>query len=120
MLNENDQKLSDTFNRVNIKLIPKNNEKKKGIKGLRPISLTNFEYRIFTKVLTNMLHKLSDIFIGDHQTCCIIRRRMTDNICLLRDLIEDARRRGIDLNVILAEQNKAFDSENHQYLSESA
>ena len=59
---------------------------------------------------------MSDILIGDHQTCGISGRRMSDNICLLRDIIEDARRRGIDLNVILADQNKAFDSVSHNYL----
>ena len=92
MLNDKDNVLSDTFNRINIKPIPKNTKKKKkNINDLRPISLTNFEYRIFTKVLANRLHKLSSILIGDHQTCGILGRRMNDNICLLRDL--DARLR---------------------------
>jgi hypothetical protein len=116
ILNDNEKNLSDTFNKINIKLIPKNNKKTKSINDLRPISLTNYEYRIFTKVLANRLHKISNILIGEHQTCGILGRRMNDNIILLRDLIEDAKRKKKKLNVISVDQKKAFDSISHNYL----
>jgi hypothetical protein len=69
ILNNKKNPLSDTFNKVTIKLIPKNCNNEKKIKDLRPISLTNFEYRIFTKILTNRLRKISNLIISDSQTC---------------------------------------------------
>lgn len=108
--------LSDTFNKINIKLIPKNAKVKKSINDLRPLSMTNYEYRIYTKILSNRLRNVSNFIIGDHQTCAIIGRRMNDNIVLTRDLIEDANRRKKPLNVVSVDQRKAFDSISHNYL----
>jgi hypothetical protein len=51
-----------------VKLIPKNNNKTKNINDLRPISLTNIDYRIFTKILANRLKSIGDSVIGDHRT----------------------------------------------------
>jgi hypothetical protein len=116
MWNNTSIPLSDTFNKIHIKLIPKNDDKIKSINSLRPISLTNFEYRIFTKVLTNRLNSVSFLMIQDHQTCSIVGRRMSDNITILRDLIEDSNRRQKDLYVISVDQKKAFDSVSHAYL----
>ncbi len=64
----------------------------------------NFEYRIFTKVLTNRLNSVSFLMIHDHQTCSIVGRRMSDNITVLRDLIEDSNRRQKELFVISVDQ----------------
>ena len=76
-----------------IKLIPKNNKEIKGINDLRPISLTNFEYRILTKILANRFRSIAHKIINDHQTCSIFERRMYDNIWLLNDLyVEEANR----------------------------
>jgi len=90
LLNNYNFPLTNTFNQVLIKLIPKNKNDIKTINDLRPISLTNFEYRIFTKILTNRLNNISHILIGENQTCSIAGRRMNDNIIFLRDIIHDA------------------------------
>ena len=116
ILNNKEKSLSQTFCRSIIRLIPKNKNSVKTVDDLRPISLTNLEYRIFTKILTNRLHKISDKLIGEHQTCSIASRRMSDNIILTRDLINHSNLRKKTLNIISVDQKKAFDSISHKYL----
>ncbi|CAF1048156.1 unnamed protein product, partial [Brachionus calyciflorus] len=99
-----------------IKLIPKNKKETKGVNDLRRISLTNLEYRIFTKILANRFRSIGHKIVQDHQTCSVFGRRMTDNIWLLNDMIEDSNKRKKDLNIILADQKKAFDSISHRYI----
>ena len=41
---------------------------------------------------------------------------MNNNICLLNDLLIDSNRKKRDLNIILADQKKAFDSISHRYI----
>jgi exonuclease III len=116
MLNNCEDELCECFNEIVIKLIPKNKNKTKSVNDLRPISLTNFEYRIFTKILSDRLRNISHKLISSSQTCSIIGRRMNDNLCLTRDLIEDAKTRMKSLNILSADQRKAFDSISHNYL----
>ena len=116
ILNDHESPLTDTFNEIKIKLIPKNANKSKSIDDLRPISLTNLEYRIFTKILTDRLCLIGHEVIGEHQSCSIKGRRMSDNITLTRDLIHFANLRRKKLNLISVDQRKAFDSISHNYL----
>ena len=116
ILNDFETPLNDTFNEIKIKLIPKNLNKVKSIDDLRPISLTNIEYRIFTKILTDRISKIGEEIIGEHQTCSIIGRKMSDNITLTRDMIYFANLRRKRLNLISVDQKKAFDSISHNYL----
>lgn len=51
MINGNSD-LPESFSKSTIKLIPKNNNSIKEINDYRPITLTNFDYRIFAKVIT--------------------------------------------------------------------
>ena len=116
LLNNQNKSLSDTFNKIKIKLIPKNNNKIKSVDDLRPIALTNLEYRIFTKILSNRLHIISNKLIKEHQTCSIKERKMNDNIILTRDLIIDSNLKKKTLNILSVDQRKAFDSISHEYL----
>ena len=116
LLNRKDSIISKTFRHSLIKLIPKNQNKIKTINDLRPISLTNYEYRIRAKIFSNRLYKLSNKLIEDHQTCGIIGRRMNDNLVLVRDLINDSNLRKKELKLIGADQRKAYDSISHTYI----
>ena len=116
ILNSYNNELPDAFNESVIKLIPKNDNKIKSVNDLRPISLTNFEYRIFTKILANRMRAVSYKIIGEHQTCSILGRKINDNINLIRDIIEDANMRKRFLYLISVDQRKAFDSVSHEYL----
>ncbi len=99
-----------------VKLIPKNNNDVKTINDLKPISLTNIDYRIYTKVLANRLRIIADKIIGDHQTCSIKGRRIMDNLNLLRDVISETDYTGLELFILSVDQSKAFDRIRHKYL----
>ena len=71
ILNDSEALLPEVFNETIIKLIMKNLNEIKGVNDLRPISLTNFEYRIFTKVLFNRFKRLSPYLFIDCQTCSV-------------------------------------------------
>ena len=109
ILNDTEGVLPDTFNESIIKLIPKNDKTEKGINDLRPISLTNFEYRIFTKILTNRFKKLGPKLFSDCQTCSVKGRRINDSINTLKDIIEDANIKELEVFLISIDQSKAFD-----------
>ena len=116
ILNNLEGRLTETFNIVRLKLIPKNNNILKSIDDLRPISLTNYEYRIYTRILSNRLQRISDKLIGENQSCSILGRRMNDNLFLTRDLIYDSKIRNKILNIVSVDQRKAFDTISHKYL----
>lgn len=83
---------------------------------MRPISLTNYEYRIYTKILADRMKIISSSIIGDHQTCSVKNRRIHDNIILLRDMIFDANDYNKEIYIVSIDQSKAFDRVNHNYL----
>ena len=116
ILNNTSSPLSGTFTQSCIKLIPKNTNSTKSINDLRPITLTNLEYRIFTKILANRVRSISFLLIEENQTCSVQGRRMNDNIVMLRDMILDAKLRRKNLNVVSCDQKKAFDSISHDYI----
>ena len=57
----NSKSFPNQFNLSIINLLEKNDKIKKGIGDYRPISITNYCYRIFTKLLSNRLKKLTII-----------------------------------------------------------
>jgi hypothetical protein len=118
IFNNHEMDLNETFKESTIKLIPKNNKNLKTINDLRPISLTNFEYRIFTKIIVNRLNSINNEIIKSFsQTCSIKNRRMDDSVNLLRDIIQNSKL-GKNEGVLLVsvDQRKAFDSISHKYL----
>ena len=115
ILNSEDE-LPLLFKESIVKLIPKNNNDVKTINDLRPISLTNIDYRIYTKVLANRLRIIADKIIGDHQTCSIKGRRIMDNLNLIRDVISESDYTGFELFILSVDQSKAFDRISHKYL----
>jgi hypothetical protein len=116
ILNESESILPDAFNETIIKLIMKNKEKIKTNNDLRPISLTNFEYRIYTKVLANRLRKVCPMLFLDYQTCSVNGRRINDGLNLIKDIIYDANLKKKQLDLVSIDQRKAFDSMSHNYL----
>ena len=116
ILNDDTGVLPNTFNESIIKLIPKNDKNVKGINDLRPISLTNFEYRIYTKILVNRFNRLGARLFQDTQTCSVKGRRINDSINLIKDAIENAVLKEIGIFLVSVDQRKAFDSMSHRYL----
>ena len=115
MINSGEE-LPTLFKESVVKLIPKNNNSIKSINDLRPISLTNIDYRIYTKALANRMRIIADKVIKDHQTCSIRGRRINDNINLIRDVIFECENNGSELFILSVDQSKAFDRISHKYL----
>ena len=90
ILNDTSAPLPKSFNETIIKLINKNLNKIKSNNDLRPISLTNFEYRIYTKVLARRFKTVSPCLFLDYQTCSVRGRRINDSINAIIGCIEDA------------------------------
>jgi hypothetical protein len=116
ILNDSESILPETFNETIIKLIMKNLNIIKNKNDLRPISLTNFEYRIYTKILANRFKKISPYLFLDYQTCSVFGRRINDCLNIIRDVIYDANLKGEELYLVSIDQRKAFDSMSHRYL----
>ena len=116
ILNDSNNILPNTFNVSIIKLIPKNEKELKDSNDLRPISLTNLDYRIYTKILVKRLNRLSKNIFREYQTCAVKGRRIDDCIALIRDLIHDAIKKHKELYLTSIDQRKAFDSMFPNYL----
>jgi len=116
ILNDSESILPETFNETIIKLIMKNLNIIKNKNDLRPISLTNFEYRIYTKILANRFKKVSPYLFLDYQTCSVYGRRINDCLNVIRDVIYDANVKDKELYLVSIDQRKAFDSMSHNYL----
>ena len=59
MINNIDKNAPKQFKSSYIKLIPKNNNKIKTINDYRPITITNYEYIIFAKVIVKRLRNFN-------------------------------------------------------------
>jgi exonuclease III len=99
-----------------ITLIPKNNSQKKTTNDYRPISITNFEYRIITKILCERIKNINTFIFSEVQTCSIENRKIHHTIHLTRDIITDANIKNKPLNIVAIDQRKAFDKISHNYI----
>ena len=106
ILNDDEAPLPKSFNETIIKLINKNLNKIKTNKDLRPISLTNFEYRIYTKVLANRFKIVGPHLFLDYQTCSVHGRRINDSINAIKDCVEDAGLNNKELYLCSFDQKK--------------
>lgn len=86
-------------------------------KNYRPISLTQCDYKILTKVLTNRINPVANKLIGSWQTGFIPGRQGHDNVLLL-DLVADHFHEGLagDAAILSLDQEKAYDRVNWEYL----
>lgn len=87
------------------------------IGNYRPISLTQCDYKIFTKALTNRINPVADKILDIHQTGFIPKRQGHDNIMLLDLMISffEGGRRG-EASLLSLDQQKAYDRVDWGYL----
>uniref|UniRef100_A0A8C7IU91 Reverse transcriptase domain-containing protein n=1 Tax=Oncorhynchus kisutch TaxID=8019 RepID=A0A8C7IU91_ONCKI len=108
-------RLPDSFRVGIVTLLYKKNDRT-DLKNWRPITLLNFDCKLFTKVLTLRMSSVLGEVIHPDQTCAVPGRKITDSLILIRDAICYARDRNMRLVVLNLDFEKAFDRVSHQYL----
>lgn len=71
-------------------LIPKSADPVKllSVKGYRPISLTDVDYKVDMKLLARKVQGIITTIVGTHQTCGIMGRLIITNIHVVRSILE--------------------------------
>jgi hypothetical protein len=106
-------------NHTNIALIPKVDNPSQ-VNHFRPISLTNFNYKIISKILSNRFKPLLEKLISPLQSAFLKGRSIHDNIVLAHEIFHSMKHkqgRG-GLMAIKLDMEKAFDSMERGFLLE--
>lgn len=110
------ESFSPGFLNALLTLIKKDGATEGSMKGFRPLSLMNLDYKLLSKTLGNRLKLVMDKVIHPNQTYCIPGRMINDNIHLIRSIIEHQQRIRDPIGIIMWDQEKAFDRVDHGYL----
>lgn len=86
------------------------------MRAYRPISLTNSDYKIYTKVLGRRLQSIITRLIGPHQTCGIKGRSITTNVHVARTVLEHCDDFSGRVAMLQLDLEKAFDRVTHTIL----
>ncbi len=89
------------------------------IKNWKPVSLLCTDYKLLSKVLASRLSKVMEQVVHPDQTYCIPGRLISDNIVLIRDLLEISKLFDLKMGIVSMDQEKAFDRVEHKYLWET-
>ena len=102
-----------------LRLIPKTDKDGTKLSNWRPITLSNCDHKLITRVYNKRLLAILGKHIIQTQTAYIKQRNITDNIRMIKSAIQLANHeRHINGSVIALDAQKAFDSISHQYLAE--
>ena len=108
-------RLPESF-RIGIVTLLHKNKDRTDLKNWRPITLLNFDCKLFSKLLSSRMSMVLGELIHPDQACAVPGRKITDSLVLIRDTICYARDRNIRLAVLNLDFEKAFDRISHQYL----
>lgn len=94
---------------TNVVLIPKKKEVMT-FSVMRPISLSNFNSKIFSKILHERLVHLLPYIISPQQADFVKGRSIVENVLLVQEIVHDIRIRAKPANVIIKlDMTKAYD-----------
>lgn len=99
-----------------IKLIPKQGKSLHELKGWRPITLLNVDYKIVSAAVTNRLKSVMSEIISPCQTAYISGRYIGENTRLLFDTLAFAKDHRIPGMIVAADFEAAFESISWEYL----
>ncbi|KAK6191805.1 hypothetical protein SNE40_003397 [Patella caerulea] len=99
-----------------ITLLCKDLNQKHLLKYWRPISLLNVDYKLLSKILQLRLRSVLDEIVEPDQTCAVMGRSISDNLHLLRSVIDYVDQKDLSVSFICLDQAKAFDRVNHNFL----
>lgn len=98
------------------RLIFKKSGEIKDLKNWRPISLLNIDYKICSKSITLRLSKVLDSIIDPDQTCSVPGRSISNNVIMLRDVLDKIEQTDETGILVSLDQEKAFDRVNRDFL----
>ena len=78
-------------------------------KNLLPISLLNVDYKIVTRAISGRLLTVLPTIIGLDQTCSVRGCTISENLFLIRDLLDYVEREDLPLVLLPLDQEKALD-----------
>jgi len=99
-----------------ITLLPKENKDTTDIKNWRPITLSNCDAKIVTKVLAMRMSKVLETIIDKSQTAYIPGRSVSDNLRSNFFYKNYCQKNKVDSILISLDAKKAFDSVDHGYI----
>lgn len=99
-----------------ISLIPKEGKNRQECENLRPISVLNVDYRIFTSILARRLENCLPSIIHLDQTGFIKQRQTQDNIRRTLHIIRHIVENNIESTLISLDAFKAFDTVSWKFL----
>ena len=106
-----EKRLSTTQRKALISLLYKGNEYDiQEISSWRPISLTNTDYKIYSKVLANRVQTIIKSIISSNQVAYIKGRSISEHIRLIDDIINIANIHDLPGFLISLDFQKAFDT----------
>jgi hypothetical protein len=105
------------LNFVVLSLIPKEPDAT-SMKKIRPISLLNCIFKIFTKVLTNRLGTVMDFLIAPNQTAFIKGRYILESVVTAHEVLHSVVQSGEKGAVFKLDYEKAFDRVNLDFLDQ--
>ncbi|KAI3376771.1 hypothetical protein L3Q82_000367 [Scortum barcoo] len=108
--------LPQSCRRAVITLLPKKGDLQ-DLKNWRPVSLLCMgDYKVLSKALALRLREVMAEVVHVDQTYCVPGRLISDNIHLIRHVLDVSGSLGIGTGLISIDQEKAFDRVEHQYL----
>ena len=111
------KKLAPSHQASYLKLIPKVGKDLKNLSNWRPITLSNTDHKLITKVYSRRLTAAVKENIGPEQTAYINGRLINENIRSMISTVDLANSESlIDGLLVSLDAKKAFDSVNHDYI----
>jgi len=108
--------LPDSQRCSSITLLPKEGKDLSNIGNWRPITLTNCDLKIYTKLISNRVSKVLDKIIHPSQTAYIPGRNVHDNLRMFEFYRKYCEDNNIDAVLMSMDAKKAFDSVDHNYM----
>ena len=99
-----------------ITLLCKDTGKSELLGNWRPISLLNVDYKVVSKSLTNRLKNVIPSLVNIDQTCGVPGRSITDNLHLIKNVIQYVNDKYLPAAILSLDQAKAFDRVSHSFL----
>ena len=96
-----------------INLIPKKGKDETLVKNWRPITLLNYDYKIYAKALANCLEMVTDQLIGKQQNLFIKHRSLVDNLFVTKEVISYLNRKNLPGVIAVVDFKKCFDRIEH-------